>query len=140
MKKLLLIILIVCMIVGINSGVLAEVKFGNWDKWDEMLPPTDSKDWKLAISDERHSMPVTWGPPGGDIILFETPVFFKEIQLFFYSPGDVNIKSWRISGADLALAAFPPKRKKITIRAYKREDQVFKFFEEWKFLLRMKSL
>ena len=25
--------------------VLAKAKFGNWDKWDESLPPWDNKDW-----------------------------------------------------------------------------------------------
>lgn len=46
MKKLLIVVLIVCMCLGVfTSIVLAKVKFGNWGKWDESLPPWDNKDW-----------------------------------------------------------------------------------------------
>jgi hypothetical protein len=43
----------------------------------------------------------------------------------------VDAKDWDIPNADLALVAFPPKKRKMTIRAYKMEGKVFKFFEEW---------
>lgn len=139
MQKLFLIIFIVCTIVGINSVVLAEVKFGSWEKWDEELPSADSKDWNLVI--ERGPKPIHWEPSGGDIIILTTPLFFsssikERLIVTFYFSGDINIKDWDsakiVTNATFALAVFPPERKKCIVRAYKKDKGIFKFFEEWK--------
>jgi len=142
MKRLLLIVLIVSMCVSVVcvDSVLAKVKFGNWERWDEELPPADSESWKLVI--EKGPMPVSWGPPGGDNIILITPLFFSSkgegrVIVMFYLLGDIDIKNWDstkvVTNATFALAAFPPKGKKMIIRAYKmNEDQAFKFYEEWK--------
>jgi len=46
MKKLILIILLISLCIScIDFNVLAKVKFENWDKWDESLPPWDNEDW-----------------------------------------------------------------------------------------------
>jgi len=47
MKRLLLIILllVLCISVAMTDVVLVKAKFGNWDKWDESLPPWDNEDW-----------------------------------------------------------------------------------------------
>jgi len=38
MKQLIFIIIIIAICISINADVLAKVKFGNWDRWDEELP------------------------------------------------------------------------------------------------------
>jgi hypothetical protein len=142
MKKLILIVLIVCFVVSIGIVALAELKFGDWDKWDEELPPAENQSWYWAIPDlnePRELFLKGWGNDGSDIILLFSDIYFygdkkgkTKISILFYSLGNMNKKDWDIPNANLALAAFPPKKGKIIIRAYKmNEDKIFQFFEEW---------
>jgi len=142
MKKLILIALIVCFVVSISIVALAEVKFGNWDKWDEELPPAENQSWYWATSmnEPRELFLKGWGNDGNDIILLFSDIYFygdkkgkTKTSVLFYSSGDVDKKDWDIPNADLVLVGFPPKKGKMIIRAYKmNKDKVFKFFEEWK--------
>ena len=44
MKKLIVTILLIALCIScINFNVLAKVKFGKWDKWDQQLPDMDNK-------------------------------------------------------------------------------------------------
>ena len=141
MKKLIFILLITISISITSNIVLAEVKFGSWDKWDEELPPAENKYWYWALPDNK---PRTinlkgFGDSGSDVVLLFSEVYFyatkdgkiKASVIFYTSSNVVDAKDWDIPNADLALVAFPPKKRKMTIRAYKMEDKVFKFFEEW---------
>jgi len=47
-KKILIVVLLVFLCVSIiDVAVLAKVKFGNWDRWDEELPSWNNKGWDL---------------------------------------------------------------------------------------------
>ena len=145
MKKLLIIVLIVCFVVSISIVALAKVKFGSWDKWDEELPPADHESWYWAISTNQPRTLILkgWGEADSDVILlFSDLCFYKtksgktRASVIFYSLGNVveNAKDWDIPNAHFALAGFPSEKGKMTIRAYKMEEMkgTFKFFEEWK--------
>ena len=69
MKRLLLIILllVLCISVNMTEVVLAEAKFGNWDKWDEALPPWDNEDWVYI---EENSKVISIPPIGGTRFYF----------------------------------------------------------------------
>ena len=143
MKKLILIVLIICFVVSISIVALAEVKFGNWNKWDEELPPAENQSWYWAMPCNESR---TWnleglGDEGTDVILLFSDLYFygdkkgkKRSSVIFYSQGgNIALKDWDIPNASLALVAFPPKKGKMVVRAYKMEkNKVFKFFEEWK--------
>jgi len=147
MKKLLIIVLLVCMCVSVVyiGSVLAKVSFGDWDKWDEELPPAEHKYWYWAISANESRTWNLWnleglGDEGTDVILLFSDLYFygdkkgkKRSSVIFYSQGgNIALKDWDIPNADLALVAFPPEKGKIVVRAYKMEkNKVFKFFEEW---------
>ncbi len=141
MKKLIFIFLITISIAITSNIVLAEVKFGSWDKWDEELPPAENKYWYWALpGNEPRTLTLEgFGDSGSDVVLLFSDIYFygtkkgtKRASVIFYSLGDiVKIKDWDIPNADLALVAFPPKKRKMIIRAYKMEGKVFKFFEEW---------
>jgi len=47
MKQLIFIVVIIAICIGINADVLAKVKFGNWDRWDEELPSWNNEGWDL---------------------------------------------------------------------------------------------
>jgi len=141
MKKLIFILLITISIAITSNIVLAEVKFGSWDKWDEELPPAENKFWYWALPGNK---PRTlnlkgFGDLGSDVVLLFSEVHFyatkdgktKASVIFYTSNNVVDTKDWDIPNADLALVAFPPKKLKMIIRAYKMEGKVFKFFEEW---------
>ncbi len=142
MKKLILIVLIMCFVVSISIVALAEIKFGNWDRWDQQLPPAENQSWYWATStnEPRELLLKGWGNDGSDIILLFSDVYFygdkkgkTKVSLLFYSIGDVDKdkKDWDIPNASLAIAAFPPKKGRIVIRTYKMEKEVLKFCEEW---------
>lgn len=141
MKKLIFILLITISIVITSNIVLAEVKFGSWDKWDEELPPAENKYWYWALSGNKPRTLTLkgFGDSGSDVVLLFSEVYFygtkdgkiKASVIFYTSSNVVDAKDWDIPNADLALVAFPPKKRKMTIRAYKMEGKVFKFFEEW---------
>jgi len=141
MKKLIFILLVTISIAITSNIVLAEVKFGSWDKWDEELPPAENKFWYWALPGNK---PRTlnlkgFGDLGSDVVLLFSEVHFyatkdgktKASVIFYTSNNVVDTKDWDIPNADLALVAFPPKKLKMIIRAYKMEGKVFKFFEEW---------
>lgn len=150
MKKLILILLIIISIATISNIVLAEAKFGSWNKWDEELPSAENKYWYWALpSNEPRILTLEgMGDSGSDIVLFFSDIYFygtkkgtKRASVIFYSIGDIaKIKDWDIPDADLALVAFPPYRGMMIIRAYEMErigrDKVFKFFEEWEILFK----
>ena len=130
-----------CFVVSIATPVLAKVKFGNWDQWDEQLPPAENQSWYWAI---RANEPRVWnlegmGNEGSDVVLLFSDLYFygdkkgkKRASVIFYSLGNISKKDWDIPNASLALAAFPPKKGKMVVRAYQRQkNKVFKFFEEW---------
>jgi len=142
MKRLLLIILIVAFVFSIATPVLAKVSFGNWDRWDEELPPADNDSWYWTVSDNESRV---WnlkgfGDEGTDVILLFSDLYFygdkrgktKSSAIFYSQGGNIDLKNWDIPNASLALMAFPPRKGKMIVRAYKIEkNKVFKFFEEW---------
>jgi hypothetical protein len=143
MKRLLMIVLIVCLCVLVagSSIVLGKVKFSDWNKWDQQLPPKNSKNWHWVWPSEKPAEYAikNFGVSGENLTILSSDLYYgkkfdmKAVLVCFYSFGDVGVNNldWYISNAVIALAAFPPKEEKITIRAYKTEDNVFKFFEEW---------
>lgn len=141
MKKIIFILLITISISIISNIVLAEVKFGSWDKWDEELPPAENKYWYWALpGNEPRTLTLKgFGDSGSDVVLLFSELYFystkdgktKAYVIFYTSSNVVDTKDWDIPNADLALVAFPPNKKIMTIRAYKMEGKVFKFFEEW---------
>jgi hypothetical protein len=141
MKRLFIIALVACFVVSIAMPILAKVKFGNWDKWDEQLPPADNERWYWAFHPNlaRVWTFAGWGKEGKDLELLSSEIFFygrkdgkTKASVIFYSSANVVIEDWDIPNARLALVAFPPKKKEMIIRAYKMENQIFKFFEEWR--------
>ena len=141
MKKILIILLIVCFVAGTGIVALAELKFGPWHKWDKELPPYDHKDWGW-LTVEKTPMPMPWGKD--NIVLLSSLYFFRdakkkvheEVIVQFYSSGAENIKDWDIRKATFAVAAFRPVKKKVRIIVYEMQDGVFKFFEEYKIPLK----
>jgi len=140
LKKLIFFLLIILSIVIISNVTLAKASFGGWDKWDEELPPAEHKYWYWALpSNEPRVLTLEGcGDSGSDVVLFFSDIYFyttksgkKRASVIFYSLGTVELKDWDIPNADLALVAFPPYRGMMTIRAYKMENKVFKFFGEW---------
>jgi len=61
MKRLLLIVLIVCFVASSGIVALAKVSFGSWDKWDESLPSWDNKGWQEKTYSTFVSFPLLEG-------------------------------------------------------------------------------
>jgi len=61
MKKILIILLIVCFVASSGIVALAKVSFGSWDKWDELLPPWDNKGWQEKTYSTFISFPLLEG-------------------------------------------------------------------------------
>ena len=141
MKKILIILLIVCFVAGTGIVALAKAEFGNWDKWDKELPPWDHKDWGW-LTVEKTPMPMSWEEE--NIVLLSSFYFFRdakkkvqeEVIVQFYSSGAENIENWDIRKARFAVAAFRPEKKKVRIIVYEMKEGVFKFFEEYKIPLK----
>lgn len=142
MRKLIAILMIVlCSISVFGVDVSAKTKFGNWDRWDEELPPADNPSWYWAVPGLNEPRVLTlkgWGKAGSDVVLLFSDIYFyadkkgkTKASVFFYSTGEVDKKDWDIPNAQFALVAFPPKKGKLVIRAYIMESKVFKFFEQW---------
>ncbi len=132
MKKLLLIVLIVCMYVSIVfvSNVLAKAE---WDGWKESLPPFENKGW-----DD--------GPIGLKVITFGDNERVFSVRDFHFGATSIIFYFPRSQEADLlkniipdpkfarfAVVAHSPKKKKVAIGVYEYEieDSVFKFIGEW---------
>jgi len=141
MRKLLLVALFLLVVINVvaTDVVLAGIKFGSWEKWDEELPPVDSKYW-YWVSPEQKTVPIKLE---GETVVLVSCLYFGTVEkdnknalTIFYSPGsqEINIKKDYIPEPKFALVLFPSKKRKIKIvvRAYKREDGIFKFIEEWK--------
>jgi len=140
MRKLLLVVLLLLLVISAlaTDVALAGIKFGLWEKWDEELPPVDSKYW-YWVSPEQKTVPIKFED---ETVVLVSCLYFgtaektnKNALIVFYSLGsqEVNIKKYYIPDPKFALALFPSKKRKIEIivRAYKREDGIFKFIEEW---------
>ncbi len=117
MKKLIFILLIITSIVIASNIVLAEAKFGSWNKWDEELPSAGNKHWYWALSSNEPRQLTLEGygsVAGKDAVLFFSDIYFygtksgkKRASVIFYSSGNtVKIEDWDIPDADLALVAF----------------------------------
>ena len=150
MKKILIVVLLVFLCVNIiDVAAIAKVKFGNWDKWEEELPPATYEAWSCKVR-QKLIRPYIFNLQNFNILYgegaicsvssmsFYSPTDRKIACVVFYSPGSImkKTKDWLIpdviiENADFALAAFSPENKKMIIRAYKKEGQDFRFFEEW---------
>jgi len=80
MKRLLFIVVIIAMCISINANVLAKVKFGNWDRWDEELPPWDNEDWVYSKVKEESATIISIPPVVG-------------MQFWFWTTGEQE--QWR---------------------------------------------
>jgi len=149
-KKILIVVLLVFLCVSIiDIAAIAKVKFGNWDKWDEELPPATHEAWSCKVR-QRFILPYIFNLQNFNILYgegaicsvssmsFYSPTDRKIVCVVFYSPGSIMkkikdrlIPDVIIENSVFALAAFPPENKKMIIRAYKKEGQEFRFFEEW---------
>jgi len=141
MRKLLLVTLLLLVVINFvaTDVVLAGIKFGSWEKWDEELPPLDSKYW-YWVSPEQKTVPIKYG---AKTVVLVSCLYFGTIEkdtknalTIFYSVGtqEVNIKKDYIPDPKYALTLFPSEKRKtkIIVRAYEREYSIFKFIEEWK--------
>ena len=137
MKKLILIILLISLCIScIDFNVLAKVKFGNWDKWEQKLPDMNNKYWSWTFPGEKSTMLTI----EGQLILITTYLYFgtskNRASVIFYSPASqkTNIKKDYIPDPKFALVCFPPEKKKSMIRAYEIrniEEGLSQFLEEW---------
>lgn len=146
MKKLLIIVLLgfICILAISNSIVSAKA---NWNKWDQELPSADNKAWCWAVKTNK---PSTLNLKDFNVTLLFSDTYFFDMEskkikasVFFYS-SDVgvkkyNISEWDIPDASLALAAFPPKKGRMIIRAYKMEKNKFLFLEKWEIAFKEKE-
>lgn len=139
-------VLIVILLFAV-SLVEAEVKFGNWDKWDEQLPLADNKAW-MSVFPNRVLWKILLDEDSGLTFYFSSAMFFKDKNkssktaakaIFYLNDKSLETEDWKIreaiSNATLAIVAFSSKKDEmITIRAYKRDKinaQELTFFEEW---------
>lgn len=137
MKKLILIILLISLCLSyINFTVLAEVKFGKWDKWDQKLPDMNNKYWSWTFPGEKSTMLTL----DDKLLIITTYLYFgtskNRASVIFFSPANqkTNIKKDYIPGPKFALVCFPPKKKKSVIRVYEIkniEEGLSQFLEEW---------
>jgi hypothetical protein len=80
MKRLLFIVVIIAICISINANVLAKVKFGNWVRWDEELPPWDNEDWVYSKVKEESATIISIPPIVG-------------MQFWFWTTGEQE--QWR---------------------------------------------
>ncbi len=141
MRKLLLVALLLLLVISVvaTDVALAGIKFGSWEKWDEELPPLDSKYW-YWVSPEQKTVSIKYG---AETVVLVSCLYFGTVEKdsknalsIFYSPGsqEANIKKDYIPDPKYALVLFPSEKSKIEVivRAYEREDGIFRFIEEWK--------
>lgn len=160
MKQLIFIIIIIAICISINADVLAKVKFGNWDRWDEELPSWNNEGWDL----EQHCRLTFVGFPYIRRTLIWLPVevlavsgtesidntFFllthlsfikdkkSQASIILFSPATagknvegVNCNNSVLNSAKFAIVAFPPDKKEIVMRVYENENGLFRLLEEW---------
>jgi len=80
MRRLISIIVIIAICISINADVLAKVKFGSWDRWDEELPPWDNEDWIYRKVKEESATIISIPPVVG-------------MQFWFWTTGEQE--QWR---------------------------------------------
>jgi len=135
--KIVTLLLLVVINFVATDVVLAGIKFGSWEKWDEELPPLDSKYW-YWVSPEQKTVPIKYG---AKTVVLVSCLYFGTIEkdtknalTIFYSVGtqEVNIKKDYIPDPKYALTLFPSEKRKtkIIVRAYEREYSIFKFLYE----------
>ena len=136
-KSILFILLLILCVSYINSTVLAKVKFGKWDKWDQQLPDMDNKYWSWTFPGEKSSMLTM----DGKALLITTNLYFgtskNRASVIFYSPASQKdkIKKDYIPNPKFAFVCFPPKKYKSIIRVYEIkniEEGLSQFLGEWK--------
>ena len=137
MKKLIVTILLIALCISyINFTVLAGVKFGKWDKWEQKLPDMNNKYWSWAFPGEKSTMLTL----DDKLLLITTYLYFgtsrNRASVIFYSPASqkTKIKKDYIPDPKFALVCFPPKKKKSVIRVYEIkniEEGLSQFLEEW---------
>ena len=137
MKKLIVTILLIALCIScINFNVLAKVKFGKWDKWDQQLPDMNNKYWSWTFPGEKSTMLSL----DGKLVLITTYLYFgtskNRASVIFYSPASQKekIKKDYIPDPKFAFVCFPPKKKKSMIRVYEIkniEEGLSQFLEEW---------
>ena len=133
MKRFLIILLIVCILVVATDIVLAKVSFGGWDKWDEEFPPY--KIWEryrddglgffreATFKDDKQHFCWVFN------LLPKNKKDSMSIMLFSYERPDPETFK---EDYKFALAAFPPVKGKMMIRAYyKEEGGILRLLEEW---------
>jgi len=116
-KKILIVVLLVFLCVNIiDVAAIAKVKFGNWDKWDEELPPATHKAWSCKVRKKMIS-PYIFNLQNFNILYGEGAIcsvssmsFYsrtdrEKTSVVFYSPGNIMKKT--------------------------KDWQEFRFFEEW---------
>ena len=135
MKKIILVVLI---LFCVSLSVFSAEEYEEWDKWDEELPPADSENWQWALFKKAIVYEYTFvgyeehAPTIVSIgyFYYGAKPFKEKVFVLFYSPEDSE--NWKISDSTLAIAAFPPNKKKILVRAYQKDTEgKFKCFEGW---------
>ena len=135
MRRVLLatILIVFCLSPNVHS----RVEYEGWDKWDDELPPADSENWQWGNIHQAVAHNYRF-PDYEDITVlvtsgsfyYGTKPFKGKVSVLFYSSEDVE--NWKISDSALAIAAFPPQKNKILVRAYQKNTEgKFKCFEDW---------
>jgi len=136
LKKLILIALVMSMCISVVATdiVLAKVSFGGWNKWDEKFPPKSY--WKDSLGFLRGMLYLDTKVP--ICIAMNRYIENKKgekISIILFSSFDEDSESILKGTGDyqFALVAFLPDKDLITIRAYKKGENVsLNFLEEWK--------
>ena len=135
MKKIILVVLI---LFCVSLSVFSAEEYEEWDKWDEELPPADSENWQWALFKKAIVREYTfigyeeYSPTIVSIgyFYYGAKPFKEKVFVLFYSPEDSE--NWKISDSALAIAAFPPQKNKVLVRAYQKDTEgKFKCFEDW---------
>ena len=136
MKKIILVVLI---LFCVSLSVFSSEEYEGWDKWDDEFPPADSENWQWALFKKAIVREYTfigyeeYSPTIVSIgyFYYGAKPFKEKVFVLFYSPEDSE--NWKISDSALAIAAFPPQKNKVLVRAYQKDTEgKFKCFESWK--------
>lgn len=133
MKKLLLIVLLIMCVIVIATPVLAKLKFGEWSKWDERLPPEKYWNSPIYYTREIHSKDTK------EEIFWITNLFFcnnkkcsERIAGILFSEKRPEVRNNVLSSDfEIGLIVFPPQKNKARVMVYKKIENKLKFFEEW---------
>jgi len=141
MKKLLIIVLIVCFVAIFGVMASAKFSFAGWDRWDEELPPENSKDWHWVWPSKKPAEYIirNSGVLGDNLIISSLDLYYgekfnmKAVSVCLYVSRDINKNDldWYITNGTIALASFFSKKNKIIVMAYRKEGDILRFFEKW---------